>query len=463
MSLVFVPIQYFNSKTTTFTSPSATQIVLPTADLNTLNTILSNTGFTSVQVYDGINLELMFVNGVTGGAANVTRGVEGTTAVPLAAGATVRFVWTTTGIQFEAGNPTAVTCAGHDAVTVTGGPNYEISAPIVTVEAGPGIDVTGSFPAFTVTNTSPGGATGPAGPTGPSPVLTGSGTVVVSPIAGGYNIDVPPGALGAGSGISLSGSWPNIVITNTQTQGGTGTVTNLVAGNGIAISGGTPTINPTVSLTNTGIAAGTYGGITVTVDGRISAIAAGFVTSIASLNVALVVSTPSVGTINLNLQNGTDTTPGILQLAPTSAAGSNDPSNTTMAVTPAGINSVVASLPTSSTTISVTGNQVALGSSSYTNIVPGIGIVMAVPAGKSVLLDVFVEVVDPSNPTVVQSFAMGIFNGAVLLAGNSQIPSCTRNLKYLINGVFGGTITVNTTALTGTQVLGSYSISTIGN
>ena len=108
--------------------------------------------------------------------------------------------------------------------------------------AGTGIEITGSWPNQTVTNTSPASALG-------DPVTVahgGTGTATPS--------------LVAGTGISISGSWPNQTVTNTSNyatladplpvaHGGTGTATPaLVAGANITITGSWPA--HTIALTS---------------------------------------------------------------------------------------------------------------------------------------------------------------------------------------------------------------------
>lgn len=462
MALVFLPVETLLTRTTSFTSPSAIQITLPASVIAMLNTALGIVSFTTIAVSDGINTEFMYLNGITAGAANVTRGVDGSVAVPLASGATVRFVWLVAGISAIAGSPTTTTLTGTGAAAVTGGPAYNVNVPVTAITAGTGISVAGAFPSFTITNSAPLGPPGPPGPAGPSTIVTASGIALSTPILGGFNINVDDPVFIAGPGIAITGTWPTITIANIAVSGGTGTVTSVTAGPGIAVTG-TPTVVPIVSLTTTGIVAGTYGGITVDIYGRISAISTGFVTSIVSTTPALVVSTPSPGTIGLNIANGNTGAAGILQLAASTSAASNNAGDSTSAVSPAGIAAVVASLSTTGGAIVGSGFQSALSAASYTTNVPALTTIVSIPAGKTLSFDLYIEVYDTAAPTVPSSFAVGLFNGASLLTGNSQIPSSSRNLKYVISGPLSATITVNTTTLGGTETLGSYFMTTTNN
>ncbi len=460
--MAFVALQTLNTSTTSFTTIGATAINLPSSVIAFIIANLPGGDFTTVSVSDGVNQEFMNITGVTSGAANVTRAQAGSTAVGLAKGASVRFVWTEQAILAVAPGGT-VTCAGSGGTNVTGGPNYTISSPIWTFSAGAGIGLAGGPYHFTISSTVPAGPPGPTGPTGPAVVVTASGIAVASggPIT--YNIAVPATSLTAGTGISVTGTFPNFTIANTQVQGGTGTVTSLVAGNRISITGGTPTINPTVNLTTVGPGAGVYGGLTLDAYGCITAVASTLITSISTSTTGMTVGNPSLGVITVNTGSASHSTQGLVALAPATSGGSNDSGNDAQAVTPKGINAVVAALVITPATLTQYGTQNALSSGSYTNTISGFNIAVTVLTGKFALIDLFVETYDPSNLTVVQSIGIGLFNGGALLAGNQNIIGSSRNLKYLVTGPLTATLTVKTTTLVGTQVVASYNASVINN
>lgn len=456
--MTLVPIQYLSSYTTSYTSNVATQITSDSATTALLLSLLgptSSNNYTTIAVTDGVNFEIMFITGVDTGAISVLRAQEGTTAVPLAKGAAFRFVWTETSIQAIAPGG-SVTIVGAGGTTVTGGPTpYTVSTPVYNVTAGAGISVAGG-PNFTVTNTAPAGATGATGAPGPSTVVTASGIATASGGGSAYNVNVNGPAFIAGSGISITGSWPALTITNTQTPGGAGTVTSISS---TTLTVTSPTTTPTIDLPTVGPGAGSYGGITLDAFGRITAVSAGLVTNVTSGNGSLVVNSPSAGVFNVTAQAATTGQVGVTAFAAATNSASNNPAVSNVAVTPAGVAAVLAALPPIQTTYTLFGTQTALSAAAYTSNISSFPIGVNVPAGQTAMLDIYVEVADPSNATVVPEFAIGLFNTSTLLAGNGLIPSSLRQLKYLITGPLTATLNVYTTALSGTNAVQSYAAS----
>lgn len=428
--MAFVPIQYLSFKTTSFTSPSATAITANSATTALLLSLLGNAAgnYTSVTVTDGVNNEIMFLTGVTGGAITVDRAQEGTTATTLASGATVRFAWTETSIL-------AI------ATGVPGAPGSPGSAGAT-------------------------GATGAKGAPGDAVVVTGSG--IATETIGGpidYNINVDAPNFVNGAGINITGTWPNITITCTLTQGGTGTVTSVASGSSgtIAVTSD-PTITPTLDLATIGPGAGTYGGITINDYGQIVSFSSTLITSLSTATSGVSLANPSQGVWTVNIANASTSQRGLTAFATATNAASNDVSNQTQAVTPAGVNAVVNALVITPATLTISGTQNALSSGSYTNTISGLPIAVAVASGKFAFVDIYVEVYDSVATTVVQNFGIALFNGGTLLVGVSNlIPSSVRRLQYLVTGPLSATLTVKTTTLTGTQTLGSYSASIVAN
>jgi hypothetical protein len=168
------------------------------------------------------------------------------------------FTGTVTSVAATAG--TGITISGSP-ITSSGTLSITNSAPdqTVTLSGGTGITVSGTYPSFTVTNSSPssggtvtsvsgaGGTTGltlTGGPITGSGTLTLGGTLVVA--NGGTGTASP--SLVAGSNVTISGSWPNQTINSVA--GGTGTVTNVsvTTANGVSGTVTNSTTTPDISL-----------------------------------------------------------------------------------------------------------------------------------------------------------------------------------------------------------------------
>lgn len=457
---MFIAAQLFQSNTANLLSPSSTVMKLPAAAAAQLLAVIGASGnFTTLSLSNGVVSEIVYATGVSGVNVTIQRAQEGSTAQTFTAGTLVRFVWTEVSIQDVAsGGSAGITITGGGATTVTGGPfAFNVSTPNVSLTAGTGIAISGSAPNFTVTNIAPGGGGG--GIT----TITGSGQAIVTPITNGFNVNVPTPTISAGTGIGITGTWPAVTITNTDPgAGATGTVTSVTGGSGISVTG-SPTINPTVSLSPSGVTAGTYGGIVVDVFGRITNISTGLITSITSLIPSiLVVGTPSLGSVTLTITDASTSAKGIIQRAVNTSSASSDPADNLTCVTPSGVAAVLAA-QTPVTIISDTAN-IPLASASYT--VPAItsGTALNLASGKTALVTVGIEEQDPGAPTSIPSFGIGLFTGLTFIDGNSDnVPSAARTLTVKITGPFTGVLSARVTALAGTFAIQSKSISVVTN
>jgi hypothetical protein len=455
--MTFKALQNLITNTTAYTAVGAAQIALPASVIAMLTAQLAGGAYyTAVSVTDGVNYEVMNIVGVTAGGADVVRGVDGTVAVPLAQGSQVRFVWTTQGIGDVAPGG-GVTLTGAGGTAVSGGPDYVIGS----YDYAPGDNVTFT-PLGPLKYAINFNGASPVGP--PAVTVTASGIATASGGPVNYNIFVaPPAFVGAG-GITVTGTWPDITITNELASGGT--LMGVIGGAGITVSGDL-TLNPTISLSTVGPGIGAYGGIHLNAYGQVTAIDASLVTGITSPTSGVTIGGPTAGVFSISVATATHTQQGLVSLAPTT--GANDVANDTQAVTPAGIANVVAGLTNTFNPASFTivGNQNALSPAAYTNTISSFIInIPILAAGKSALIDIYVESYDPVNPTVLQNLGIGLFDAAILLAGVSNLVSGNvRHLKYLAVGptTVAGSLTVKTTPLVGSQIIGSYHASVTKN
>lgn len=446
----FVAVQGFRSSLAGTLVNSATQMALPAAAVSQLATALTGGNYTILTLSNGVNYEIVNATGTVSGAVQITRAQEGTVAVTFGVGTSVTFAWTEAGIEAVSSGGSSVTVAGTGAAVVTGGPAYNVGVSVPTLAAGTGISVVGAYPSWTLTNTAP-------YVPGPPTIVTGSGVAAVTPIVGGYNVGVPTLVFTNGTGIAVTGAYPNYTITNTAASGGTGTVTSVTAGTGITVTG-SPTTVPVINITNTGVTAGTYGGLTVNARGQITAIANPLITNITSLTASLVIATPSVGAVTLTQQVASVGVAGIVPLASPTNAASNNAGDSSSAVSPAGVNAVVAALPSTTFNTLSASVYMQLPAINYSVVAPSLSIPITIPAGKTALVTAFMEVVDPMNLTTPQSFAFAVFSNASIVAGNDTLPSCSRTIATKLVGPVTSNLSLQYTPLMGTAILSSYGI-----
>lgn len=141
----------------------------------------------------------------------------------------------------------------------------------------------------------------------------GFGITTVAPNAsGGLDITTQPPVFTTVSGdISISGNWPNLVITDAGAGGGGAPVYTFNGGAGISVSGGP--FDFTFSLSPTGIIAGDYGPVTFNTFGQ--AIAVGqILSSVTGTNGVNATVDPQTGAVTLVMDTATNSTPGVTTL-----------------------------------------------------------------------------------------------------------------------------------------------------
>lgn len=452
--MAFVPLYGLNTAITAATAAGAGQLKV---DNNEATAIAAQLGanFTYASLSDGVNYEIVRIDSVTAPFLNVTRGQDGTTTSAFPQGACLRYIWNSEGIIAVAGTSN-ITLTGAGAVAISGTyPNFTITVPIPTITGTLPIEVLGAWPAWEIGfqgnygGCCCGGSGGGSG--GTITEVTGSGLANVTGGTGPTaNIDVPVFNPIAGANMTITGTWPNITFASSGGGGGGGVAT--VTGSAKIVLSGTPT-NPVINLVTTG-AGGTYNGVTYDAWGTITAVNSSYIpiTTVTSGNPLATITYPTSGTVDITYAQASTTDLGLVKMAPPTVGGTNNPSDSTSAVSPAGINAVIGSLAGVSLVSSY--SYTADLAAAYTNTAPpALTLGAGLAVGHVLLITATCEIVDTSlGAGVSPAFGMAIFNGATLVQGIKSITGHAHTITFTIPGPLsvGTTYTLKTTALSGT-------------
>lgn len=402
--------------------------------------------------------EVVKVTGVDGQDLSVVRGVESDPqAFPV--GSKLNFVVTAAGVLETIGpiNSTVqLTDSGLVTASNTSGDIWNIDVPVPAFQGSGGISVLGEYPNLTFAYTPQdccGDESAGAGAGGITS-LTGIGIAqAYNTGAAGY-VNVPAPAF-TGVGVTITGTWPN--YTFTVSAGGSGSVTSVTAGAGITVTG-TPTVTPTIAITNTGVVAGTYGGMIINARGQITSIPAAF-NPISVLNVTapLAISRPSSAeTATLSIVDAAIDVKGAVALV--DHTDPFDSANTTKAMTPAAVATAMATLGSAS----VTGNNSYSGeaSGSYTNVISGSASALTLASGEKAIVTAEVTILSAGTPLTPVAYGMAIFNAAAtLIKGDRIMTQSKQSMSFVVDGpVTATTFAIATTALPGDAALISYSL-----
>lgn len=348
-----------------------------------------------------------------------------------------------------------ITGSGAATVTSLGGGNFDISVPVPTIQGTSGIEVAGSHPNWVVGLVAGAGCC-PSDEEGPgeggSTELIAAGIVSISAVGSAQQINVDAPNF-TGTGLTVTGTWPN--LTFNYAGGGGGTVTSVGVGAGLTLTGN-PALDPTLSITNTGVAAGNYAGVVINAKGQFTAVPLTF----APISVA----TPD-GAIQIARAAGSDeitigvTEAAVGTLGVVALADADDPLNETdetTAVTPRMLAEVIADLEG---TVPY-GGQTYSGEADgdYTETLPTSGIALTLVAGETAL--VFANTTarggvftDPVN------YAIGVFEaGGTRIQANRKINQNNQSMQFSIAGPYVGSLVLKHTALGVGETMHSYSL-----
>jgi hypothetical protein len=239
---------------------------------------------------------------------------------------------------------------------------------------------------------------------------------------------------------------------------GLGTVTVVNAGTGITVSG-VPTNNPTIGLSSTGVAAGTYEGFQVNAQGQIVAVPAGFgpISSITTTTNGVTIASGGVGIRTINIASATDTAQGLTEYADNAEATNFTTNN--RALTPASLKVALNSLG------SLVSEKYSVGTIASPAVTHSIQS-QVVGAADALYIVANVVFSDPTagSDEYNQSFAVGLYVNGSLVAGLPAFKSGHKTITHIITNFLGGVIELRCTALTGSQTAsGTMQILAIGD
>ena len=466
--MAFVALYGFQTSLTAATAAGAGLLEIDPSVAADLSAQLGPGGTSYASLSDGVNYEVVHITGVSlPNMVVVTRGADGTTSFAFPQGACLRFEWTAEGISAVAsGTSLSIVGTGTATVSYNAGLNqYTVNVPITTMTATLPIEVLGAFPNFEIAfqGTAGGcccGSSSGGGGGGGVTSVTATGLAVATGGPAVYNIAVsPPNFLGT-NGVTVAGSWPNITIQGPGVIPPSG-VASVTAGNAKIVIGGSPT-NVTVAMAvNGALGAGTYNGVTFDQWGTITGVNSAYIpiTALTSANANLVVTDLGGGNWQLTATSqvpplATTAAPGIVQLALPTAAASNNAVDATSAVTPAGINAVLASIPHG---VDITNSGFFTGATpaSYTSLVGGTSLLLSLTATQTATIKATVMVTDTAVSPAV--WGLGVFESATLLNGVVPYATGCISMEFQVPGPLSGvTISLKTTALAGTaSVIGA--------
>ena len=349
----------------------------------------------------------------------------------LAAASNVDDDWTIT--------VTAPNFAGDGGITVLGSwPNYTIALDS---------DSSGCCPGEGSSGSSSGGVT----------TVNVSSSILQGSIAGSIlSLSLTAPTFSGASGVTVTGAWPNYTITGSGAGGGVGTVTQVYAGSGISITGD-PTDTPTIAIANTGIAAGTYGGITVNARGQITGISGSFnpiwdVTIPGDGGSVLVSS--NIATITLD--DGAVGVKGIVELADSS--DTFDPLEDTKPIT----SKILADYGATLTGIGGAGTSAGESDGTYTNAVVASTIAVNIATGESVILIGDVVILDNTTPETPVAFGVAVFGSTSGKLYSSLIATQSKqSIVATVAGPINESVYIQTTAVPAGSTLQSATLAAI--
>lgn len=403
--------------------------------------------------------EVIKVVAVNGQDLTVERGVEGTVAQPFPIGSKLEFVVTAQGVLETLGPITSNVqiVANPDGIftaTLAGG-IWTLDVPYPQFHGTGGIEILGDYPNLTWTYTAS-DCCGTAA-TGVGAVnIVGQG-IVTAYVSGSSTVIAAEAPYFYGVGCTIEGTWPNYTITVNASGGGagTGTVESVGASGGLTLTGN-PAINPLISITNTGVVAGNYGGVEINARGQIAAVPSTF-NPISILTAGSGIGlTRTTDNVTISVAAASISVPGTVQLVdPTDPY---DPANATEALTPAALAVALAGI--SGSTAVGASNYTGEADAAYTNTLGGSAQAFELGAGKKAIIYAEVTMVDGTTPLTAVPFGIAIFNATPSrVRADRKITQSKQVLSFLLEGpIATTTYAIVTTAIPAGASVVSYSL-----
>lgn len=332
------------------------------------------------------------------------------------------------------------------------GNNVTVTVDPPTFVGTDGIVVTGSYPAYSIAAELAGG--GCCGDDGGS---TGGGGVSQLEISGNFlqgminggtlQLILPPPNF-TGTGITITGTWPNInfAVSGGGGGSGSGTVVGISVGSGLTLTGN-PAVNPNISVTNTGVTPGDYGGLVVLATGQIEQIPAGF-SPVSNVTIDNASVSRTGGTISIDLHDADVGQKGVVALAEYN--GSIDGNDETTVLTPKYLKQAM-----QVGTLVAAGSNTGEADSLYNNPLSSTAVTVNLAAGEKAVFMGNVTILDSTTTPVV--FGLALFNGSgSKITSNRQCAQSNQTIIGSLEGPYTGAVTLATTSLpSGANVQGA--------
>jgi hypothetical protein len=420
-----------------------------------LKSLLGSADWTFMLVGAGATCEVVQVFYSASTNFPITRQQDGSLLQAHAPGDPAHFELTALAVAAEV-TPVPMTVTGENLAQVTtSGLDVSVDVPEPAF-IGNGLAITGTWPNITFTATEDdtsccGGSSG--GSSGITSVY-GSGLVTATQSGSVVTLTVLDPNF-TGSGITISGSWPNLVFT--AGGGSAGTVTSVTAGTGMTVTG-TPSIAPVVNLAATGVTAGAYGGLTVNAQGQLTAVDPAFNPPSSIVSGSAAITSARVGNVQtLTATLAAEGVVGVVALA--DASDPLNPADHSTAVNPALLANVISAL--SGTTVSGVSTYTAVSTGLYTNIISGALLSVNIPSGESLLVHAHVTMVNTTTPTTPVAFGMAIFNTAgsgTIIQGDQTMTQSQQSMSIIIAGPLTTNLALLTTAVPSGSAVLSYGL-----